>query len=158
MLGRELRKPVEVGAGADRLGHHGADAGDDVEVDTDGAASGTTMSEKKIAASTPCLRTGWRVISATSSGRRQDSSMGMPSRTRRYSGSDRPACRMNHTGVWLTGCWRAARTRLLSSRTWGRSPQESRTRGVSAPNTRRMPRGSAAEWAAPVDGAAVRPR
>lgn len=29
--------------------------------------------------------------------------MGMPSRTLRYSGSERPACRMNHTGVCGTG-------------------------------------------------------
>src|SRR5215212_3483491 len=33
----------------------------------------------------------------------QDSSIGMPSRTLRYSGSERPACRMNHTGVCGTG-------------------------------------------------------
>ncbi|GHH81282.1 hypothetical protein GCM10017771_02820 [Streptomyces capitiformicae] len=39
----------------------------------------------------------------TSSGRMHDSSIGMPSRTFRYSGSDRPACRMNHTGVCGTG-------------------------------------------------------
>ena len=39
----------------------------------------------------------------TSSGRMQDSSIGMPSRTLRYSGSERPACRMNHTGVCGTG-------------------------------------------------------
>ncbi|GGT07263.1 hypothetical protein GCM10010240_45770 [Streptomyces griseoviridis] len=39
----------------------------------------------------------------TSSGRVQDSSMGTPSRTLRYSGSERPACRMNHTGVCGTG-------------------------------------------------------
>lgn len=29
--------------------------------------------------------------------------MGMPSRTLWYSGSERPACRMNHTGVCGTG-------------------------------------------------------
>ena len=56
------------------------------------------MSLKKTAASTPCRRTGCRVISATRSGRMQDSSMGMPSRSFRYSGSERPAWRMNHTG------------------------------------------------------------
>ncbi|GHJ99975.1 hypothetical protein SY2F82_17730 [Streptomyces sp. Y2F8-2] len=44
----------------------------------------------------------------TSSGRMQDSSMGMPSRTLRYSGSERPACRMNHTGVCGTGSRRHA--------------------------------------------------
>ena len=80
------------------------------------AASGTTMSEKKIAASTPWRRTGWRVISVTRSGRRHESSMPMPSRTARYSGSERPAWRMNHTGVWVTGSRRAARTRAES---WG---------------------------------------
>ncbi len=67
------------------------------------------MSLKKIAASTLCRRTGWRVISLTSSGRMQDSSMGMPSRTFRYSGSERPAWRMNHTGVCGTGSCRQAR-------------------------------------------------
>ena len=74
------------------------------------------MSEKKIAASTPWRRTGWRVISVTRSGRRHDSSMPTPSRTLRYSGSERPAWRMNHTGVWVTGWRRAARTRAES---WG---------------------------------------
>ncbi|GGR19586.1 hypothetical protein GCM10015536_26590 [Streptomyces griseomycini] len=39
----------------------------------------------------------------TSSGRMQDSSIPTPSRTLRYSGSERPACRMNHTGVCGTG-------------------------------------------------------
>ena len=68
------------------------------------------MSEKKIAASTPWRRTGCRVISVTRSGRRQDSSMPTPSRNARYSGSERPAWRMNHTGVWGTGWRRAART------------------------------------------------
>ncbi len=78
------------------------------------ALSGTTMSEKKIAASTLCRRTGCRVISLTSSGRMQASSIGMPSRTFRYSGSERPACRMNHTGVCGTGSLRAARRKTES--------------------------------------------
>jgi hypothetical protein len=34
--------------------------------------------------------------------------MGTPSRTLRYSGSERPAWRMNHTGVWGTGSRRQA--------------------------------------------------
>ena len=80
------------------------------------AFSGTTMSLNRIAASTPCRRTGCRVISVTRSGRRQDSSMPMPSRTRRYSGSDRPAWRMNHTGVCGTGSPRQARRNALSCR------------------------------------------
>ena len=42
-----------------------------------------------------------------------DSSMGTPSRIARYSGSERPACRMNQTGVRSTGSRRAARTRSL---------------------------------------------
>ena len=56
------------------------------------------MSEKKIAASTSCRRTGCRVISLASAGSRQASSIAVPTRASRYSGSDRPACRMNHTG------------------------------------------------------------
>ncbi len=60
--------------------------------------SGMTMSEKKIAASTPCRRTGCRVISDARSGVRQASSIAVPFRASRYSGSDRPAWRMNHTG------------------------------------------------------------
>ena len=67
------------------------------------------MSLNRIAASTPCRRTGWRVISVTRSGRAQASSMAMPSRTFRYSGSDRPAWRMNQTGVCGTGSPRQAR-------------------------------------------------
>ena len=61
--------------------------------------SGTTMSLNKMAASTSYLRSGCRVISVISSGRVHESSMEMPSRTRRYSGSDRPAWRMNQMGV-----------------------------------------------------------
>ena len=57
------------------------------------------MSLKKIAASTPCRRTGCSVISLASSGVRQASSMLVPARSARYSGSERPACRMNHTGT-----------------------------------------------------------
>ena len=68
------------------------------------------MSLKKIAASTPWRRTGCRVISVTRSGSRQESSIAMPSRTLRYSGSERPACRMNQTGVCGTSSRRAART------------------------------------------------
>ena len=63
------------------------------------ARSGTTMSLNKTAASTSYRRSGCRVISVISSGRVHESSIEMPSRTRRYSGSDRPACRMNQTGV-----------------------------------------------------------
>ena len=77
------------------------------------ALSGTTMSLKKMAASTPWRRTGCSVISVTRSGRMHDSSIGMPSRTARYSGSERPAWRMNHTGVRVTDSRRAARTRSL---------------------------------------------
>ena len=80
------------------------------------AFSGTTMSLKRIAASTPYRRTGCRVISATRSGRRQASSIAVPARTARYSGSERPACRMNHTGVYGTGSRRQAR-RNAESRT-----------------------------------------
>ena len=55
------------------------------------AYRGTTMSLNRIAASTPCLRTGCNVISASNSGSKQAVSMGTPSRTFRYSGNDRPA-------------------------------------------------------------------
>ena len=68
---------------------------------TPATTSGSTMSEKRIAASTPCRRTGCRVISVTRSGSWQASSIAVPARSARYSGSDRPAWRMNHTGVRL---------------------------------------------------------
>ena len=55
------------------------------------AASGTTMSEKKIAASTQWRRTGCRVISVISSGVRHASSIEVPTRSARYSGNERPA-------------------------------------------------------------------
>ena len=45
----------------------------------------------------------------------QDSSIPTPSRTLRYSGSERPAWRMNHTGVCGTGSPRAARRNALST-------------------------------------------
>ena len=79
------------------------------------AFNGSTMSEKKIAASTPYRRTGCSVISVTRSGRMHDSSMLTPSRTARYSGSERPACLMNHTGVCGTGSPRAARRNAESA-------------------------------------------
>jgi len=43
------------------------------------------------------------------SGLVQAASMVMPSLAARYSGSDLPAWRMNHTGVWGTGSRRHAR-------------------------------------------------
>ena len=67
------------------------------------------MSLNRIAASTSYRRSGCRVISVTSSGRVQESSIEVPSRTRRYSGSERPAWRMNQTGVYGTGSLRQAR-------------------------------------------------
>ena len=63
------------------------------------ACSGTTMSLNRIAASTRCLRTGCSVISQISSGVRQAASMLVSARRARYSGSERPAWRMNHTGT-----------------------------------------------------------
>ena len=73
------------------------------------------MSENRIAASTPCRRTGCRVISVTRSGSWQAASIAVPARSARYSGSDRPAWRMNQTGVRRTGSPRAARTRSESA-------------------------------------------
>ncbi len=55
------------------------------------ALSGTTMSLKKTAASTPRRRTGCRVISTMRSGVAHAVSIGTPARTLWYSGSDRPA-------------------------------------------------------------------
>ncbi len=61
------------------------------------------MSANITAASTPCRRTGWSVTSAVSSAERLISKNAWRSRSSRYSGSDRPACRMNHTGRPLDG-------------------------------------------------------
>ena len=80
------------------------------------ALSGSTMSEKKMAASTPYRRTGCSVISVTRSAFMHDSSIPTPSRILRYSGSERPAWRMYQTGVWSTGSPRMARRNALS---WG---------------------------------------
>ena len=63
------------------------------------ACAGTTMSLNRTAASTPYRRTGCNVISAATSGRLMASRIEPSPRTARYSGSDRPAWRMNHTGV-----------------------------------------------------------
>ena len=68
---------------------------------TPAARSGTTISENKIAASTSYRRIGCRVISQASSGSKQAASMLCCTRSARYSGSERPACRMNHTGTRL---------------------------------------------------------
>src|SRR6478609_6783546 len=67
-----------------------------------------------MAASTPYRRTGCIVISATRSGRAHESSIEMPARTLRYSGSERPAWRMNQTGGRSTGSRRHARRNLVS--------------------------------------------
>ena len=56
------------------------------------------MSANMIAPSTPSRRTGCRVTSAQSAASRTISTSPARSRTARYSGSARPACRMNHTG------------------------------------------------------------
>ena len=68
------------------------------------------MSANITAASTPCRRTGCNVTSAQSSGVLPTSKKSYRSRNARYSGSDRPAWRMNHTGVRSTGSRLAART------------------------------------------------
>ena len=75
------------------------------------AATGVMMSANITAASTSWRRTGCSVTSAHSSGFSATSKNEWRSRRARYSGSDRPACRMNHTGVRSTGSRRHARTR-----------------------------------------------
>ena len=50
-----------------------------------------------------------------------DSSIATPSRRARDSGRERPAWRMNHTGVWGTGSDRAARRKAES---WTRGSLE----------------------------------
>src|SRR5690349_13819214 len=73
--------------------------------------TGDMMSAKRTAASTPCRRTGCSVTSAQSSGVPAISKKPCRSRSARYSGSDRPACRMNQTGVRSAGSRRSTRTR-----------------------------------------------
>ena len=68
------------------------------------------MSANITAASTSCRRTGCSVTSAQSSGCRAISNSPYCFRSSRYSGSERPAWRMNQTGVRSTGSRRAART------------------------------------------------
>ena len=98
------------------------------------------MSANITAASTPCRRTGCSVTSAQSSGVWATSQNACRSRIARYSGSERPACRMNHTGVRSTGSRRAARTssgstrlRLASRVHEGLSPSAGATRSPVAP-------------------------
>ncbi len=69
------------------------------------------MSANITAASTSWRRTGCSVTSAQSSGCRAISNSPYRLRSSRYSGSERPAWRMNHTGVRSTGSRRQARTR-----------------------------------------------
>ena len=73
------------------------------------ARSGTTMSLNRMAASAANRRSGCSVSSAIMSAVVQAASMLNRSRTARYSGSDRPAWRMNQTGVAGTGSRRHAR-------------------------------------------------
>ena len=64
----------------------------------------------------PCrfCGTGCSVSSHTNSGWRHASSIGIAARRARYSGSDRPACRMNQTGVCCTASPRQARRKPTS--------------------------------------------
>ena len=71
--------------------------------------NGVVMSANRIAASTPRRRTGWSVTSAHSAGSRVISISVARSRILRYSGSARPAWRMNQTGVASTDRPRVAR-------------------------------------------------
>src|SRR3954447_23263887 len=71
--------------------------------------TGSMMSANITAASTSCRRTGCSVTSAQSSGWRAISNSPYCLRSSRYSGSERPAWRMNQTGVRSTGSRRAAR-------------------------------------------------
>src|SRR5205085_3001826 len=73
--------------------------------------TGDMMSAKRTAASTSCRSTGCSVTCAHSSGVWATSKNECSARTARYSGSERPAWRMNHAGVRSTGSRRAARTR-----------------------------------------------
>ena len=78
-------------------------------------STGVMMSANITAASTSWRRTGCSVTSAQSSGVSATSKNACRSRIARYSGSERPAWRMNHTGVRSTGSRRAARTRSGST-------------------------------------------
>ena len=66
----EVAQPVEVGRGTGSAATTGPTPGS-MSRSTPTAPSGTTMSLKRIAASTPWRRTGCRVISVTRSGRRR---------------------------------------------------------------------------------------
>ncbi len=70
-----------------------------MSIPTPAARSGTTMSLNKIAASTRYLRKGCSVSSATRSGLVHASTIDVRRRAAWYSGRDRPAWRMNQTGV-----------------------------------------------------------
>src|SRR5471030_1447014 len=80
-------------------------------------ASGTTrMSLKRMAASTPRMSTGCSETCAASSGDLHRSRNFTFSRTARYSGRYRPACRMIQTGVRLTGFPKQASIKIDISR------------------------------------------
>src|SRR3990170_7150619 len=72
------------------------------------ASTGTRMSEKRIAASTPSRSIGWIVTSAASSGVLHIVRNVFFSRIFWYSGRYLPACRMIQTGVTSTGSRRHA--------------------------------------------------
>ena len=114
-VGGRLEGPEagQVGLAAERLGHHRAR----------GPAPRRRRSRWR-AGARRCRRRGWRrprrsggpaAGSARPTGRRRRWRRGWsPSpRAARYSGSDRPAWRMNHTGVRVTGSRKQARTRSV---------------------------------------------
>jgi hypothetical protein len=88
-------------------------------------ANGSMMSAKSTAASTPRRSTGISVAWEASSGVVATVMKSWRSRNARYSGKERPACRMNQTGVMSTGFICAAarkRWRLVMGMIPGEAP------------------------------------
>src|SRR3954454_5454495 len=96
--------------------------------------TGSMMSANMTAASTPWARTGCSVTSAQRSGWRQTEKRSWCFRSSRYSGSERPAWRMNQIGVRSTASRRQARVRSG----WATFPTLAAACGLSADDQREL--------------------
>ena len=98
VVGLEVAQLVELVGAAERLGDDRSGAGHDVEIDADGLERHDDVGEEDRRVDAVPAHRLHRDLDDQSV-RKHDSSIGTPSRMARYSGSERPAWRMNHTGT-----------------------------------------------------------
>ncbi len=114
-VGRGLEGPQagEVGRAAERLGHDRPPARLDVDAEADGVDRHHDVGEENGGVDAVAADRLQRQLGGQRRRRRWRRGSSPSPRAARYSGSDRPAWRMNHTGVRDTGWRKQARTRSV---------------------------------------------